>query len=361
MNDLSITADSGVDGKSADIAIINPLKDERWGRFISKHPDAVFFHQPKWLKVLKEQYSYKPFCICIVNDNGEISAGIPFCEIGKVAKVKWISLPFSDYCNPLYYNDSQLDILLKGIIECYIRGKVDFIGLGYDISGMCGFKSKCGAVLHIADVLDSEDKMLKTFDRSKRQGINKSFKEGLKFETARSYNAIERFYKLHLKTRKKLGVPIQPKGFFKKLYEEFFLDNDEGLIIIITKDKIDLAAGFFLGYNKKLVYKYNASDPGYLHLRPNNLIIWAAIQEAIKMEYRYFDFGKSDFENEGLRKFKSGWGAKETLLAFSYFPKIPGKNIFTAVNNRMVHPMIKHSPPFVCRLLGEVGYKYFPM
>jgi hypothetical protein len=344
-----------------EVIFINPLMDERWINFISSHPKAISFHHPDWLRVLKNQYNYHTFAVCVINKiNNEIVAGIPFCSVRGFAR-KWISLPFSDYCPPLYCHEHQLKLITDKLTKCYHEGMVDFIGIGYDLSSSSGFKSIDTAVVHITEIIGGEETMLKIFDRTKKQGINKSVKEGLTASIHRDAAAVNRFYRLHLKTRVKLGVPIQPKKFFRNIFNQFFKNKENGFVIIVTKNNIDLAAGLFVGFNDNLIYKYNASDPDYLHLRPNNLIIWTAIQECIRTKYRYFDFGKSDLDNEGLKKFKAGWGAKESPLAFSYYPNIPTKGLMTKVKSGIVAPLIQHSHPFVCRLLGEVAYKYFPM
>ncbi len=65
------------------------------------------------------------------------------------------------------------------------------------------------------------------------------------------------------------------------------------------------------------IYKFGASDADSWPLRPNHLIFWSAIQQACGREDRRFDFGRSDLGNQGLREFKSGWGAEERPLEYS--------------------------------------------
>jgi hypothetical protein len=132
-----------------------------------------------------------------------------------------------------------------------------------------------------------------------------------------------------------------------------------GFIVMVYKDNIPISSGLFAGYNKVLSYKFGASDSGYLKLRPNNLMLWEAIQEAVKHGYEVFDFGKTENENTGLRKFKSGWGAVETPLYYSYYPEIPESGKFKFLKNILVAPVIKYTPSVVCRVTGELLYKHF--
>jgi hypothetical protein len=339
---------------------INPLEDERWLRFISNDKCANIFHHPAWLRVLNRQYHYPVTAVCLM-ENDEITAGIPFCEVSGISqKKKLVSLPFSDYCNPLYSCEEQYLNFCSQLMDYYREKEQGNMEVYWGMPQELGFNAVHCYVYHITELVKDEKAMMKSFHRTKSQGIAKSLKQGLDVKFSASYDAIESFYRLHLKTRKKLGVPIQPKKFFYHIYEEIFRPGF-GFMVIISKDNVEIAAGLFMGFNETLTYKYNASDPDYLEYRPNNLIIWAAMQEGIRKDYKYFDFGKSDLENEGLRSFKDGWAAVEKPLYYSYLPGLPADGAsFSFIKNKLIAPVIRSSPYFVCKLIGEVAYKYFP-
>jgi CelD/BcsL family acetyltransferase involved in cellulose biosynthesis len=113
----------------------------------------------------------------------------------------------------------------------------------------------------------------------------------------------------------------------------------------------------FLAWNRTLIYKYSASLPEYLKLRPNNLLLWHAMRWGCENGFHTFDFGRSDADNHGLRKFKSGWGALERPLAYTTVADHP----VARGSGRLLHlagPVIRRSPPWVCRAAGELLYKY---
>jgi hypothetical protein len=85
------------------------------------------------------------------------------------------------------------------------------------------------------------------------------------------------------------------------------------------------------------------------------------MQEGIKRGYKLFDFGKSDLSNTGLRSFKDGWAAVEKPLYYSYYPSFKSnEHSFNFLKDKIVAPLIKSSPDYVCKLIGEIAYKYFP-
>jgi hypothetical protein len=88
--------------------------------------------------------------------------------------------------------------------------------------------------------------------------------------------------------------------------------------------------------------------------------VWHSLLEAIRLGLRYYDFGKSDRDNMGLREFKSQWGGIEKENFVSYYPAFTEHELFSTLKDKIVSPLIRNSPVFVCRLIGELGYKYFP-
>ena len=94
--------------------LINPLRDDRWMKFISKNERANVFHHPSWLRVLCRQYGFPVFAACIQSEDSDILAGIPFCEVRTFrGQKKWISLPFSDYCPVLAKDINSTNTLVR--------------------------------------------------------------------------------------------------------------------------------------------------------------------------------------------------------------------------------------------------------
>ena len=341
------------------IKFIDPINDPDWLVFISKHKDSNIFHHPKWLRVLKNQYNYFVSAVCIY-DGRNITAGLPFCKIHSITgKKKFVSLPFSDFCNPLYNSEEDLNEILKALISHAQQEKINSIEINYGLKGNSNFISTSNSVVHLLEIKNTEEELMKSFHDSKRRGIKKALKEDLKVIISKEHDAVMSFFELHLQTRKLKGIPVQPRSFFNEIYNCIIKDGN-GFIILVKKDNIDIAATLFLHFNKVITYKYNASDIKYQHLRPNNLIVWHSLIEAIRLGFKYYDFGKSDLDNRGLREFKSQWGGIEKENFTSYFPTIPEHELFGTIKDKIVSPIIRHSPDFVCKFIGELGYKYFP-
>ena len=92
--------------------------DPGWIEFISELPDVNIFHHPAWINFLASTYGYQPFIAVVQSENGRIAAGLPIMEIINFAgKRRWVSLPFTDYCTPLFRDKQSQEMLLENIIK----------------------------------------------------------------------------------------------------------------------------------------------------------------------------------------------------------------------------------------------------
>ena len=74
---------------------IDPLKDERWVRFVEEHPDASVFHTPAWLTALERTYGYEPVVFTTSPPDAELKNAIVFCRIESwLTGHRIVSLPF---------------------------------------------------------------------------------------------------------------------------------------------------------------------------------------------------------------------------------------------------------------------------
>jgi lipid II:glycine glycyltransferase (peptidoglycan interpeptide bridge formation enzyme) len=199
--------------------------------------------------------------------------------------------------------------------------------------------------------------VLKGFKRTHRQNIATAEERGVHIEWGTEPEHLRRFYAMQLETRRRKGIPVQPRKFFDLLGEQI-LAQGLGFILLAYKDAQCLAGGLFLHWQQTLTYKYAASIGEDQQYRPNNLLSWAAMRWGCENGYTVFDLGRTELENAGLRRFKSGWGAEESPLTYSMLSAAPpgtgnGKLM------SLMETVIQKAPPWVCRATGELLYRYF--
>ena len=74
--------------------------------------------------------------------------------------------------------------------------------------------------------------------------------------------------------------------------------------------------------------------------------------------YKRLDFGRTDFGADGLRYYKVGWGADEHPLSYSHVSSTPPASSGVPRVGGLTKQIIRRSPLWVCRGLGEVLYRW---
>jgi CelD/BcsL family acetyltransferase involved in cellulose biosynthesis len=212
-------------------------------------------------------------------------------------------------------------------------------------------------VRHHLELTGSVDQVRARFDRKVLQNLRRAERSDLRFTASTDCDAMEIYYRLHVATRRKLGVPVQPRSFFRRLHRRV-LSQGLGFVGLVYRHDAAVAGGVFLGHNRVLFAKYLASDPNGLHCYPNEYLLDNAIRTALETGYRVFDLGLSKKEHIGLRRFKVKWGAVESAVFQENISGSCGRLGQDSALLRMANVAIRHSPAAVCRLLGEVFYRY---
>jgi len=303
-------------------SLYNESEMKRWDEFVKSHPKGTPFHLSCWMHTIYESYSFKPLFYVLKNDNNNLSGVFPcFLVKGLFNGARIVSLPFSDYCGPLFTDLYQEKKLLMKIIKENID-RVKYLEIRSPLLSDSDFICHNYYKRHVLDLNEDPNKVRKNFNKKTiKYSIRKAKMAGVVIREENSHLGIEEFYRLHMLTRKKHGIPSPPIKFFKKMFDNI-IARGHGLILLATSDSKTIAAGVFFKFKEKIYYKYNASDPQYLSLKtPNHLLTWHAIEKACLKGYRFFDFGRTSPDNKGLMRYKEMWGAKRLDLPYYYYPK----------------------------------------
>jgi serine/alanine adding enzyme len=307
------------------------LQDEtqmkQWDEFVTNHPEGTAFHLSGWIRSIREAYGVKPLLYCLQKGDGQLCGLVPFIMIkSPIIGKRIVSLPFSDHSGPICNDLNQEKELLKGVIDRH-KDSVRYIEVRSSLHDTCGLNCRDYYKRHILALNQDPHVVMKKLEkRTIQYGIRKAARTDLEIREDNTVHGINEFYRLNRLTRKKHGVPSQPRIFFDKLYEHMVTKGFSFILLVYDGDDA-IAAGFFSKLKETIYYKYNASDPHYLDRTkrtPNHLLTWFAIQQACKAGYKYFDFGRTSPDNTGLMRYKEMWGAQPHELPYYYYPKAMG-------------------------------------
>jgi len=297
----------------------------QWDDFVNSHPEGTPFHLSCWMRTIQDTYSFEPLLYVHTSEGGNILGVLPFFFVSSIfTGSRIVSLPFSDYCGPLFVGEGQELPLLGEVIKEH-KARSRYVEIRSNLPGNCGFIRKNYYMRHILELPSDPSKLLEKVDkRTIQRCIKRAQARGVEVREDNGQAALEQFCRLNRLTRKKHGLPPQPKRFFENFFDLMISGGNAFILLGFYQSEV-ISAGVFLKLRDTVYYKYNASNPEFLSsVTPNHLLTWYAIRRACSEGYRFFDFGRTSLENFGLARHKRMWGAKVVDLPYYYYPEPKG-------------------------------------
>jgi CelD/BcsL family acetyltransferase involved in cellulose biosynthesis len=293
---------------------IDPVIDTRWG-VLGTAPGAGLFHSPPWMAALRNAYGFEPRAYLAVDAAGAARGGVAFCEIDDLLGRRLVSLPFSDVCDPLLLEPGAWPSLRDRLAEHAAPLSLRCLDDSF-LAGDPEFAVTKRARWHTLALDAPADLLRGRFGDTTRRALAKAERAGVVVRPLEGEGGLDGFVRLHARLRKrKYRMLSQPPAFFAAIAEQFRAIGGWYPLGAWHGDRL-LAATVYLKWGDVLYYKFNASDPDGLALRPNNLLVWAGLELAVSLGCRALDLGPSDDNQPGLIRFKREFGAAERELRF---------------------------------------------
>jgi hypothetical protein len=332
-----------------------PLPDSSWDARLNSFPQASFFHTSAWLRVLQDTYRFRPCHVVTEGDNGGI---LPILEVDSwLTGKRGVSLPFTDDCVALAHSPTSLANLI-GAAQQLARSRHwrywDYRG---GTSSWEGATPSVEYYQHTLSLTKDTGALLRNCESSTRTAIRKAEQAGLHLEISQTHAAVREFYELVGATRRRQGLPPQPVAFFDQI-QKHILAPGLGSIVLARVNGRPAAGAMFFQYGETVIYKFGASDEAYQELRPNNLVMWRAIEHYAQAGFSVLNFGRTSLANAGLRRFKRAWGTQETTVNYIKWSPRAG---FLGETDRASgwHTRIFRAMPApLSRLVGKLAYRH---
>jgi Acetyltransferase (GNAT) domain len=335
----------------------DPL-DPKWDELVLSHPQYSVFHSSAWAKVLCKTYHHRPFYFSCCDAN-HLEALVPMIEVqSPFTGRRGICLPFTDFCDPLLFRESSCSALIKSVSALArerqwkyfeFRGGVVSTLTGRPVPLFYGHRLdlRCGA-----------EKLYCGLPASFRRNLRKAKDNGITHELSHTREAVEAFYRLHTRTRRRHGIPPQPVSFFWNIYNELIKPR-LGFVALARKNSEPIAASVYFHFGKKAVYKFGASDERLKHLQANTLVQWNAISFLAETGMEELHLGRTDADNPGLRRFKLGWGTTEEVIQYCKYQLATDRWVSDGAKKYNFHKtLFSRLPLAVNRLAGAILYPH---
>jgi hypothetical protein len=345
--------------KSLQMRILDPVHHPGWDAVVALHRDAGCFHTSAWAKVLHQTYNHQPFYLQFSRGR-RLAALIPLMEVRSLfTGRRGVCLPFSDACEPLIFDPEAVGLVRDRLVRFAQERRWKHLEIRGGKFFQLAARSATKFFGHTLDLRSGAQELTTHFTSPVRRAIRKAERSDVSAVVARNRPAIGDFYPLHVQTRRRHGLPPQPASFFMNIYEHIIRPG-LGFVVLAQHRSRPIAAAIFFRFGKNALYKYGASDKRFQELRANNLVMWQGIQFLTRNGAEKLHFGRTDRENEGLRRFKLSWNTQEETI--DYFRVDPsGRQCLAPVRSHDsgLHKKVFGKLPLIFnRLVGSMIYPH---
>lgn len=345
---------------------LDPLTDSRWQAFVSSQRRSSVFHSVPWLKALHRTYGFVPEVFTSSPAGSDLHDGVVFCRVTSwLTGARLVSLPCSDHCEPLTAASEGMSLLSDELADSISRDELRYIEirpLDYVFKDSTPWRPAESHVLHTLDLSPALPALFENFHASSTQRkIRRAERSGLGYTQGRSGELLSQFYGLLLLTRRRHGIPPQPRLWFENLIDCF---GDALTIRVASHEGRPVASILTLRHKNQLVYKYGCADQSYFSLGGIHLLFWHTIQEAKREGALSMDLGRSEATHTGLITFKDRWGATRQPLTYFRLSSLPlAHRYYNGVRptwgQRWAGRAISQLPDWIVNPLGRVLYRHF--
>jgi len=320
MHSIVLSAERKTVGVPAPPAIQreSPLDRADWDVWIAGQPGLSFFHSAAWAAVLHRTYGFQPAYFTATRGT-QLAALLPVMEINSwLTGRRGASLPFTDFCEPLGVSGNIFGDVLRAVLDHGRARKWKYFECRGGAEALEDAPASVSFYGHRLSLIADADYLFTRLHSSVRRAIRKAQNSGLVIDIAQDLDAVRTYYSLHCRTRREHGLPPQPFRFFRNIYEHVLAHN-LGIVITARHRGRPAASAIFFRRGTEAIYKIGASDRRCQELRANNLVMWEAIKWHACRGIKTLHFGRTSLENEGLRRFKLGWGVDEHLIRYHQY------------------------------------------
>lgn len=348
------------------VGVIDPLADGDYDEWLLEQPGATIFHTSKWARVLAESYGHRPCYLTLGPKPGR--AVLPLMEVASaLTGRRGVSLPFTDFCSAAGSPGGGMENKALALGRDWGWRYMEFRGgespgaMQPSTGGNAPAKPRASVAFwaHEVIVKACSTQPALNFSPAVLRAVRKAERSGLSTTISTDAGAMRQYFTLHCATRKRHGLPPQPWRFFDSISRNL-VETGDGFVTLCKLGESAVAGAVFLTFGGMGIYKFGASLASAQALRPNNLVMREGFKACAERGCERVHLGRTSLGNEGLRRFKLGFGAQESTLEYHRYDY--RRDAYVRTPDRAKPGWINHvfrALPIPClRLAGSALYPH---
>lgn len=312
--------------------------EEKYTHFVNKKKDSLMYYSLQYRRLLTELLGDESEYLVAVDSDNNVLGCLPIfyrndSETGTVAN----SLPFYGSHGGVLADDCEVrEKLLEEYIHVVRKRKctastivssplVNYDSLYKDKIKPTFIDERIELMTYFPyNELSAGDALMGIYHYKTRNAIRKAVKNGVEVQIDNSKDTMEFLYSVHKQNMSDIGGIPKEKKFFDLLASDYKAGSDYD-IYVAYKDGVKISAMLIIYFNRTVEYYTPAIVNEYRNLQPLSLMIYLAMQDAMKNEMEKWNWGGTGLTQSSLYTFKSKWGTTETR--YFYYTKIWDKSI----------------------------------
>lgn len=353
---------------SLKVVSISENEFELWQHYVSQHPLATTYHHLAWRTIFEQGFGYHSWYLLAQEvSEGRVVGCLPLFLVSSPFSRRLVAVPFRDRGGIIWSTPEAFIALLDKAKWIANQVNADFL----EIKSIQPYPANLVQAHHLQESfywvtsqvnlqnIDIEEFWAKIGAKT-RNMIRQAEQAHLTFQdTTHLPDSLTIWYRLHLVTQKRLGLPPFPLKFFRHLLQELAQTNGVKLFVVWHNNK-PLAATIVLLHQQTGIYGYSSSDPAAQLLRPNDFMLFNTIKWLIEREFTVFDMGSDAPNQKGLLFFKKKWLAQQNPIPVYTFGQVNSSRVDSSdPRYALFRQGFRFLPTGLLRLTGNLITKYF--
>lgn len=294
------------------VTTLKPEQHARWDAYVSRTPDATFFHLAGWLRAIETSTPHRSHALLAERD-GEICGILPLVHTrSKLFGSALVSTPFCVYGGVVADDAETRQALLDQACQLAERLQVDYLELRHRSPQTDGWPSKSAHASFRRQLDPEHDANMLAMKRKQRAVVRQAIKNGhqTRFDTE-----LDDFYRIYSTSVRNLGTPVFSRRFFAALQQEF---GEQTEVVTIIHDDKPVSALMSFYFRDEVLPYYGGGLPESRGLKSMDFMYWDQICRAVDRGLKQYDFGRSK-NDSGPYHYKRHWGFEPQPLCYEYY------------------------------------------
>jgi len=302
---------------------------EEWDRYARSRAPATVYHLSPWTRIFGEALGYRSWLLMARDATGAMCGMLPIYLVPGLFARRLVAVPFRDRGGPIFDTPAALAALLQRANQLARSCRASLVLKSLEpfpeaaaSAGLFRHDHWVRSRMPLADL--TRDGLWGRIGAKNRNMVRQAQQHGLTASCTTSQpGAAERWYRLHLQTQHRLGVPPFPARFFALMLEA--LAPSASIELVEVRDSAGPCAATLLLLHRDIcIYGYSASSAEGRRLRANDLLLFEALALAAERKLAWFDFGSDSPSQQSLLFFKRKWGAEQQAIPVYASERIAG-------------------------------------